>query len=119
MVMAVPSHPDDPSAVAVLLKYDIEGTLHVHMLVRRPLLHRDRQIVHGTPEMLGEHGTKRGLVHRASLRDEPTHEVAAVPTDVGQLRGVIVGRSCNTRNRGEGHFGRVEADCRLPPPMLR
>ena len=39
-VMAVPGHPQDPRAVVVLVEYAVQGTLHVHVLVRRPLLHR-------------------------------------------------------------------------------
>jgi hypothetical protein len=88
--MAMPSHSEDPSAVPVLLEYDVQGTLHVHVLVRRPLLHRDRQLMHGSAEVLDECRTEGRLVDRASLRDKPTHHVAAVTTDVGQLRGVVL-----------------------------
>jgi hypothetical protein len=52
--MAVTGHPEHSSPFAVLLEHDVESALYVHVLVRRPLLHRDRQLVHGPPEMLGE-----------------------------------------------------------------
>ncbi|GAA1968400.1 hypothetical protein GCM10009798_31130 [Nocardioides panacihumi] len=67
----------------------VERRLHVDMLVRRPRLLDDRQLVCRHAEMVPDDRAEGGPVGRAGLGDEPPDERAAVAPDVRDLEAVL------------------------------
>ncbi|KQY63973.1 hypothetical protein ASD66_09315 [Nocardioides sp. Root151] len=91
---------DDGGGVSVLFQDYVQGALHIDMLIRRPSLAGDGQVLGGDLEMVSDHRPEGGLVESAGLCHEAAYEVTPNASDVGELRSLTV-----TTWRDVGHHG--------------
>ena len=104
--MPVTGHPDQAVLATGLTQPGVQGSLHVDVLVRRPLLLGDRQPVGGEPEVLGQHRAELRPFGLARLLDEAGHQPPAVATDVGQLGPGLFAHAHDPRD-ATGRTGRI------------